>query len=151
MSQRGDADLSEKVPRSEKMSLTLYRLMKTMYVFAPFLWVLTITLLTYPYLAPLYDSMGAIPRTEVLLGIAFTFLMILVTAFVVGYLYADVFKLYKPEHKIVWERNPYTASGLLSVNQVRHIEEVFIPLFEAQGNEERVKYLKDCVKAKELL
>jgi len=143
--------LSDKIPRSEKMSLTLYRLMKTMYVFAPFLWVLTITLLLYPYLAPIYGSMGIIPRVEVALGIGFTFLVILVSAFVVGYLYADVFKLYKPEHKIVWERNPYTATGLLSENQIRHIEEIFIPIFENLENEERVKYLNDCVKAKKLL
>ena len=143
--------MSEKSPKSESMSLILYRLMKTMYVFAPFLWVLTISLLLYPYLAPLYDSMGIVPRTEVALGIGFTFLMILVSAFIVGYLYADVFKLYKPEHKIVWERNPYTATGLLSENQVRHIEEIFIPLFEKLENQERVKYLNDCVKAKKLL
>lgn len=141
---------SEKLSRSERILIFFYRMSKTMYVFAPFLWALTITLLLYPYLAPFYGSIGIVPRTEVVLGIGFTFIICLTVALVIGYLY-DRLELYRAEHKIVWKRNPFTATGLLSENQIRHIEEIFIPIFENLENEERVEYLRDCIKAKKLL
>lgn len=141
--------MSEELTRSERVLIFFYRMSKTMYIFAPFLWALTITLLLYPYLAPVYGSMRIVPRTEVALGIAFTFVICLTVALMVGYLY-DRFKLYRAEHKIVWKRNPYTATGLLSENQIRHIEEIFLPIFESLDNQERVEYLKDCIKAKRL-
>ncbi len=95
----------------------LWRIQQSYAIFGIVFWSVTLTLLSYQYVAPKFEEWFGISQRDVFIGLTLLFFIVLGLILFAGFLYDRVLRLWREQSVVAYERLPY-AKEMLTPKEV---------------------------------
>jgi len=96
----------------------IWRIQQSQAIISILFWALTLAGVFYvAYVHPWFVDIGVVREDQVLLGTLILFLLFLAAFLILGFVYDNIFQLWKEQNVVAIERNPY-ASGRLMPKEI---------------------------------
>lgn len=113
----------------KRLMTYLWRIQQSQMIISMIFWSATLSGVFYGYAAPVMKNLG-IPKENVLLGLLVLFLIVLGIILSIGFAYDRIFKLWREQVHVVWERNPFYG-GEMFRKEIIQWRDFFLPLAKA--------------------
>ena len=117
-----------------RMMVFFYRMGQSQRLLGTFLWSVTLTLLAFQYLQPVFVSWGLIASGQVFLGLAILWIFTTLLLLLLGVLFDRVLKLWREDALIGVSRNPYSVEDMYPKELVA-FRDLWLPFFRAYVRE----------------